>query len=298
MKKLIALRGVPASGKSTWAKKVLENDPTYRRVNRDSIRFMTDGKYWNPDNERLVSDIMNAAIKSALKRGFNVIVDNTNLSAKYLKGLHKIAKEVGDVEVSEKYFEISLEEALKRDANRERKVGEKVLTDFYNKYINKNLKINDPIKYPKNKVGNKLIQNSTLPKAIMCDIDGTLANMDDKRGPYEWDKVNLDSVNKPVADVLLKYRSTGYEILILTARDGIAKDKTIKWLIDNNIQYDKLFIKPENDFRKDTINKREIFDKYIRDKYNVLFVMDDRDQVVELWREIGLTCFQVSQGSF
>lgn len=300
MKKLIICRGIPASGKSTWAKKLLKENPNkWKRVNRDSIRYMTEYKYWNPDNEPLVSDIMNAAIKSALNRGFNVIVDNTNLSAKYIKNLRKIAENIGDIIVEEKYFDISLPEALRRDKDRERKVGKDVLTKFYKTYINKNLKISKPIYYePKNMADKKLIQDKTLPKAIMVDIDGTLANMNGLRGPYDWDKVGLDKVNIPVAEVINQFYAAGYQILILTARDGLAKKETVKWLKRHKIPYDKLFIKPENDMRKDRINKLEMFNENIRDKYNILFVMDDRDQVVELWREIGLTCFQVAKGSF
>lgn len=299
MKKLIICRGIPASGKSTWAKKLLkENLNKWKRVNRDSIRYMTEYKYWNPDNELLVSDIMNAAIKSILNRGFNVIVDNTNLSAKYIKNLRKLAENIGDVIVEEKYFDISLPEALRRDKNRERKVGKDVLTKFYKTYINKNLKISKPIYYePKNIANKKLIQDKTLPKAIMVDIDGTLAIMNG-RGPYNWDKVDTDLVNESVADMVREYYNHGTNVLILTARDGIAKNKTKKWLKDNSIPYNKLFIKPENDMRKDKINKLEMFNENIRDKYNILFVMDDRDQVVELWREIGLTCFQVDYGKF
>jgi hypothetical protein len=58
-------------------------------------------------------------------------------------------------------------------------------------------------------------------------------------------------------------------------------------------------MRAEKDNRKDSIIKRELFDKHIRDKYHVDFVLDDRDQVVRMWRrELGLTCLQVNYGNF
>ena len=50
--------------------------------------------------------------------------------------------------------------------------------------------------------------------------------------------------------------------------------------------------------KKDSIVKKEIFDEYIKDKYYVEFILDDRNQVVDMWREMGLTCLQVAEGNF
>jgi hypothetical protein len=58
-----------------------------------------------------------------------------------------------------------------------------------------------------------------------------------------------------------------------------------------------LYMRQDGDFRRDDIVKQEILDKYI-DKDRVLFVLDDRDQVVDMWRRNGLTCFQVAEGDF
>jgi hypothetical protein len=53
-----------------------------------------------------------------------------------------------------------------------------------------------------------------------------------------------------------------------------------------------------DDNRCDSIVKEEIYNEYIKDKYNVLAVFDDRDRVVDMWRRIGLPTYQVYYGSF
>ena len=78
----------------------------------------------------------------------------------------------------------------------------------------------------------------------------------------------------------------------------INSKETIKWLNDNGIKFDDLYMRFTNDLRKDSIVKQEIYEMCIKDKYNVLFVLDDRDQVVNMWREQGLKCLQVAEGNF
>ena len=87
-------------------------------------------------------------------------------------------------------------------------------------------------------------------------------------------------------------------IIVLTGRDGSCKQLTIDWLTDNGIVYDEIYTRAEGDERKDSIIKRELFDNHIRGRYNVEFVLDDRNQVVEMWRQMGLKCLQVAEGNF
>jgi predicted kinase len=131
--KLIILQGIPASGKSTFAKQfVLESPLTRVRVNRDDIRMML-GKYWVPERENLVSEIEDSCVGSALDEGYTVILDATNLNKKYLMKWEYIA-ELYNVPIEYKSFYISLEEAIERDKIRENPVGEITITNFYNKY--------------------------------------------------------------------------------------------------------------------------------------------------------------------
>ena len=134
--KLILTQGIPASGKSTWAKQyVLESPLTRVRVNRDDIRNML-GKYWVSQREDLVSSIEDNMVGEALDKGYTVVLDATNLNPKFLKKW-EISCECMQIKVEYKQFYISLEEAIRRDALRDAPVGEKVITNFYNKYNEK-----------------------------------------------------------------------------------------------------------------------------------------------------------------
>ena len=136
-----------------------------------------------------------------------------------------------------------------------------------------------------------------LPKAIIVDIDGTLAKMQG-RGPFEWHRVGEDKVNQPIKDIVLAMKKT-HAVIIFSGRDGSCLTETINWLIENSIYYDKIFMRDAGNNEKDSIIKRRLFDTYIKDKYEINFVLDDRNQVVDMWRkDLGLTCLQVDYGDF
>jgi len=150
----------------------------------------------------------------------------------------------------------------------------------------------------KQRIMNKIQRPVTLPRAIICDIDGTLAITGD-RSPFDWKKVGLDTLNYPVAKLVEIMNRYGHKIILCSGRDESCRDETIKWLKYYQIKYDHLFMRPEKDNRKDSIIKEEIYNKHIKDKFYIEFVLDDRDQVVDLWRKkLGLPCFQVNYGNF
>jgi hypothetical protein len=84
----------------------------------------------------------------------------------------------------------------------------------------------------------------------------------------------------------------------MSGREDICKDLTETWLKTHGLFVGPLFMRKTGDRRKDNIVKRELFDSYIKDKYYVEFVLDDRSQVVAMWRDLGLTCLQVAPGDF
>lgn len=87
-------------------------------------------------------------------------------------------------------------------------------------------------------------------------------------------------------------------IVFVSGREAAYEEPTRKFLVKHGIKYDKLIMRKTGDHRKDAIIKAEIYEEYIKGHYNVLFVLDDRDQVVAMWRGKGLTCFQVDYGNF
>lgn len=138
-----------------------------------------------------------------------------------------------------------------------------------------------------------------MKQAIICDLDGTLCLYDRSTGKhYDRDYEN-DTLNIAVADVLRRYEDDGIEIVLVSGRKNKYESITIDWLNKKAIRFHALhMIRGDRDHRKDFVVKREVYDKFIKDKYDVLFVLDDRNQVVDLWRELGLTCFQVAPGDF
>jgi len=136
VQKLILTQGIPASGKSTWAKQfVLESPLTRVRVNRDDIRNML-GKYWVPQRENLVTYIETNCVIEGLTAGYTVVLDATNLNQTYLNKWIKFAS-IYEINIEYKQFPIKLEEAILRDSLRENPVGGKIITNFYNKYNEK-----------------------------------------------------------------------------------------------------------------------------------------------------------------
>lgn len=138
MSKLIITRGLPASGKSTWAKQWVLEDPEHRvRINQDDIRLML-GKYWVPSREKLVQEIQFDAVVEALSKEFDVVIDNTNLNNKVLDQFNRLIKTFEDYEIEYKdFFDTPLSVCIERDKNRDLQVTEKVIRSFYNNYKDK-----------------------------------------------------------------------------------------------------------------------------------------------------------------
>jgi len=303
MAKLIMCKGLPGSGKSTWAadqvlSSQMRNDDAsqwWTIVNRDKIRrnLETTGWSWSFENEKDVVLKRDYLIRNALADGRTVISDDTNMSHKHKVQLEALAREFGaDFEVKDFTNLVTVEECIRRDSLRQgkAKVGEKVITDMANRYHIANRE--EPVFQP-------VQQTVGLPTAIICDLDGTLALFNGKRSPYDASTCEQDEVNEPIAAIIEEfYASDSADILYVSGREDKYRDATERWLRKSMLPAGPLYMRTTGDHRKDWIVKGEIFDAHIRHKYNVLFCLDDRDQVVKFWRSIGLTCLQVTEGNF
>lgn len=294
MQKIIILKGIPASGKSTYAKQLVKENPEkYKRVNRDDLRWMLDEYHFSKDNEKFVKKLRDIIIMEALQAGKSVIVDDTNISQRHHQRINDLAREFfkktgNKVEVEVKEFEISLEEAVARDEKRENPVGKRVITKMHEQLSGKK-----PDRGP-----NYVEQDKLLPPAIICDLDGTLAIIN-HRNPFDASNCMYDGLNEPIAEIVKNYHAQGTKILLVSGRTETYKPQTIQWLEKHNIPYEKLMMRRARDMRKDSIIKQEIVDTQIKDKYFVRFVLDDRNQVVDMWRnDIGFPCLQVNYGDF
>ena len=313
MQQVLILTGISGSGKSTFAKQFVQENPNWLRVNRDELRksiLATDlNAYWKNENpeyrqriETLVSELQRTAIYEALRRGWNVLVDNTHIRQKYLNELLKMLENFA-VEIRFKLLEVPLETAIARDAARPDVVGEAVIREQYGKLqiLKRNFNFENSIK---NTVQTPavLLQDGMLPKCVLVDIDGTVAQMDGRR-PFEWHRVGEDKPKWNVINLVKSLKNHGYRIIFFSGRDGVCHADTSAWLTRHfgwheNADF-RLFMPAEKDQRKDSIVKKELFGQHIRGKHFVEMVIDDRDQVVAMWRkELGLTCLQVDYGDF
>lgn len=139
MPKIILTRGIQGSGKSTWAKKWVEEDPTHRvRWNNDDFRKML-GPYWIPEREQIVCSTMKDTIDNAVLSGYDIVIDNMNLNPKHWKYIQDLIDDFDIMGVKctlefKDFFDVSLEECIERDSKRENPIGEKVITETYDKY--------------------------------------------------------------------------------------------------------------------------------------------------------------------
>lgn len=131
--KMIVLIGLPASGKSTYAKEFLLNNPSYRRVNKDSIRSMVNFSVWTHQGEILIQNIRDAIIFEILDAGYDVVIDDTNLQQVHIDRFIHIAAQY-NITIEFKYFDISIDECIRRDTTRDMqsRVGEKVIRRLWN----------------------------------------------------------------------------------------------------------------------------------------------------------------------
>ena len=296
MKTILVLRGIPASGKSTYAKQLVKDNPgMYKRINRDDLREMFDGYHLSKDNEKFAKKVRDILVMEALEAGKHVIVDDTNLSDRHINRMKQLAethrKKTGhEVKVEVKEFEVELEEAIERDKKRKRPVGKKVIKEMHRYHTG-----GDPLD---DRGPNYKPQDQQLPPAIICDIDGTLAMIKD-RSPFDASKCEQDLLNEPVAEIVKTYAALGNQIVLLSGRQDEHRYQTEAWLAKYKIPYDLLLMRATGDRRKDAVIKREIVERQLLGEYFIRFVLDDRDQVVEMWRnELGLACLQVNYGDF
>jgi len=139
-------------------------------------------------------------------------------------------------------------------------------------------------------------------KGLIVDVDGTLAlrntALENCRTPYDWARVNEDLPNKPIVDLVNNLYSKGFKVLIITARDSKYEHLTIEWLDENKINFDLCFSRPEGNNERDCTVKERIYREDIADYYDIEYVFEDRNSVVQMWRNLNLTCLQVAEGSF
>lgn len=311
MSEIIVTRGVPASGKSTWAESWVAEDPENRlRVNLDDLRMEMYGSFVLFAREGVIDkNKENAVYREAMKRVLNgvlggkkVVYDATNLGMRnynaFTEAKIEYKKLTGEeLKLSVRDFPITYQEALERNSSRDRVVPEEVMKNMFRKlgpkgefrHIDGTYEVR-PFRKP-----------SKRELAICFDMDGTLVDVRDVRyfvngpkgSPRDFDSFHRFSLHSPanrlVVEELLEAHNRGYKIVITTAREEQYREITQKWLDDNNVPYDNIFMRKAKDYRVDYEVKKEMLHELVLPHYDVVRCVDDNPQAIKAWVENGLS---------
>jgi predicted kinase len=298
MSSLTITRGLPGSGKTTWARE----QPHLVRVNRDDLRRMLHGgRLDDPElrnrAERQVTAAHHAAVEGLLRAGAHVVCDDTNLRGRVVREFAELAAKCGAHFSVRDFTDVPVEECVRRDALRtgDGQVGEEVIRSMHLRYL-----AGRPLPLPLPVIdattGAPYEPPPDAPRAVLVDIDGTVA-LFNGRSPYDMSRVGEDGPNAPVIAAVRAMHAAGHEVVFCSGRSDDARDATAAWLDEHvGVPYAGLFMREHGDQRRDSVVKAEIFDKEIRSRYHVIGVFDDRQQVVRMWRSLGLTVYQVAEG--
>ena len=297
MKEIILTVGCPGSGKSTWANEFVRLNPGYYILTRDDFReklFGLDarnGYKYSKQREKAVSvSQLGAAIELLnLEATKGLIIADTNLNPITVSNWKNVCEKRG-FKFTTKEFVVPWTELVKRNNYRgDKAVPIEVLRRMY------------ADQHPKKYVASEFPEGR--PEAVIFDIDGTLALMGD-RSPYDLEKCGADTHNTMVVSLLHMLEKKGYKILTVSGREAGTKEEphryyhmTTDWLNKFTIP-EAHFQRKAGDMRKDDVVKEEIFWRDIAPKYDVKLCIDDRNQVVEMWRRLGIECWQVAHGDF
>lgn len=306
-------RGMPGVGKSTDALKA-QKAAQWRGqlaiiVERDQIRRELDPsrtKWYTGEFEDEVTTLQRARIKAAFVLGADVYVADTNLPNASVRSLMRLAVNAGaEVQIIDMRDpkEFPLELILERERKRHpsKQVGEEFLRERYERFIQGKTLTNPELPEP---TPEHVVEpyeqpyEQTTTKAVIFDIDGTLAIMGD-RNPYDGHLVHLDSINEDVRQALWHYHDQGHTVYIVTGRDEKYREVTEKWLVANQAYYDHMYMRPTEPDDKpkteDSVVKHNLFNLHIRPKgHRIVGVYDDRHRVLRMWRKLGLTTFHIN----
>jgi predicted kinase len=289
--KAYILVGLPASGKSSWAREHVAQNPNTVIVNNDTFRleYMDREKIakWTPQVEDYVRSQRELAIVTARHRKMDCVVDNTHMNPKTRKQIVEFCEKLGfEVELVD-FQHVSVEECVQRDRLREgrARVGEKVIRDMYRKFSPRPAEGELPDWKP----------NGQLTKAIIVDLDGTMAQMV-ARGPFDEHLVHTDRARLFVMTTVRALYDNGFRVIFMSGRSERCRALTEQWIEEQcGFRFGDyfLFMRGTEDRRRDSVVKRELYEQHVQGQFDVMSVFDDRATVVrDCWKPLGLPVFR------
>ena len=271
--KMLVLRGIPASGKSTFAKKLIQDQPHWYRLNDDLLREMLHGDLpFSGKREKFVRAANKATVRALLENQRNVVIDNTNLTDGHYERWKNVADEFG-AECALHVMGTPLVECVQRNVDRGLTVPTSVIVNMARQ-----------IRMP----------DAFGAREIICDIDGTVAEISHRlkfmRGEEkDWDKafslIHKDGVRwEVVAQVKEASKELDASVVFVSARQERERAVTESWLAQLGLNWFTLVMRPTGDFRDDVAVKRGILNKYF-EKDRIVKVFDDRLRVLSMWEE-------------
>lgn len=297
-KKLIICRGIPGSGKSTWAHAwVAESPETRVRLNNDDIRRMF-GPYWVPKRENLIHTIKYHSALNIMAMGYDIVVDNMNLNPKEIEFWNDVIKGFNNIQDGYEYviefkdfFNISLDECLRRDAARENPVGEKSIREIWKRYKH----------FIQTSEVERVVSNLHKPTGkvpcIVIDMDSTVCFNTTKRPWFGEGAAEgmIEDVPNPGVVTIVRELQRKFPIIVVTGRDTSQADVTKQWLANQGITPTEFYFRSKGDYRKGVEVKNELINQVLN-KYDIVTIFEDCESIVQMFRDMGLTVLQPNKG--
>lgn len=278
------MKGLIASGKSTKSKEIIESSGNTVRINKDLIRTMLHFDKFTHNNEDLTRKTSLKLTDMFLEMDVNVIIDDTNLKQKTVDSYIQIA---GRHKAKIEYITMDtpIVDCIYRDSLRANPLGKDVIM---------NMAIENGL------------QTFDKKSVILCDLDGTLCDIEHrlhfvKGETKDWKSffngIPEDKPRQDVVDRVISEYNKGKEIIFVSARPDTYKKETMDWLTKHNLSFCiTLIMRGGTDRRPDTEVKKDILNRYFKDKSVIDYVIDDRPSVIRMWKEEGLDVVDVGSG--